>query len=49
MIGVEWLMGGGGVGQFLGRIGGIGWLLRKNRIENGRRADPRGSNPQFVW
>ena len=45
MIGVEWLMGGGGVGQFLGRIEGIGWLLRKNRIENGRRADPRGSNP----
>ena len=45
MIGVEWLMGGGGVRQFLGRIGGIGWLLRKNRIENGRRADPRGSNP----
>lgn len=31
--------------QFLGRIGGIRWLLRKNRIENGSRADPRGSNP----
>lgn len=31
--------------RFLGRIGGIGWLLRKNRIENGSRADPRGSKP----
>lgn len=31
--------------QFLGRIKGIGLLLRKNRIENGSRADPRGSNP----
>ena len=31
--------------QFLGRIGGIRLLLRKNRIENGSRADPRGSNP----
>lgn len=38
-------MGGGGAGRFLGQIGGIGWLLRKNRIENGSRADPRGSNP----
>lgn len=47
------------VGRFLGRIVGIGWLLRKNRIENGRRADPSGSNPHsygdsfsesgFVW
>lgn len=35
----------GVVGRFLGRIGGIGWLLRKNRIENGSRADPSGSNP----
>lgn len=31
--------------RFLGRIIGIGWLLRKNRIENGSRADPRGSKP----
>ena len=46
---------GGGVGvRFLGRIGEIGWLLRKNRIENGSRADPRGSKPHsygdnFSW
>lgn len=45
MIVVGWPMAGGVEGQFLGRKGGIGWLLRKNRIENGRRADPRGSNP----
>ena len=45
MIVVELLMVGEVGGRFLGRIGGIGWLLRKNRIENGRRADPRGSNP----
>lgn len=45
MIGVGWLMGVGGVGRFLSQIGGTGWLLRKNRIENGSRADPRGSNP----
>lgn len=32
-------------GRFLGRIGGIRLLLRKNRIENGSRADPRGSKP----
>ena len=38
--------GRGGVGvQFLGQIRGIGLLLRKNGIENGSRADPRGSNP----
>lgn len=59
MIVVGRLMVGGVVGQFLGRIRGIGWLLRKNRIENGRRADPRGSNPHsygdsfsesgFIW
>lgn len=42
---VEWLMGGGVGVQFLGRIRGIGLLLRKNRIENGSRADPSGSNP----
>lgn len=46
-------------GRFLGRIGGRGWLLRKNRTENGRRADPSGSNPHsygdsfsesgFIW
>ena len=45
--------------RLLGRIGGIRWLLRKNRIENGSRADPRGSKPHsygdsfsesgFVW
>lgn len=40
--------------RFLGQIGGIGLLLRKNRIENGSRADPRGSNPHsygdsFSW
>ena len=34
-------MEGGEAGRFLGRIEGIGWLLRKNRIENGSRADPR--------
>ena len=34
-----------GVGRFLDRIRGIRWLLRKNRIENGSRAEPRGSNP----
>lgn len=44
-IGVEWLRVGAGGVQFLGRIIGIGLLLRKNRIENGRRADPSGSNP----
>lgn len=49
-----------GVGvRFLGQIGGIGLLLRKKRIENGSRADPRGSNPHsygdsfsesgFIW
>ena len=38
-------MEGGEAGRFLGRIEGIGWLLRKNRIENGSRADPSGSNP----
>lgn len=32
-------------GRFLGRIGGIGWLLRKNRMENGSRAEPSGSKP----
>lgn len=42
---VGWLMEGGEAGRFLGRIEGIGWLLRKNRIENGSRADPSGSNP----
>lgn len=42
---VEWLMVVGVVVQFLDRIVGIGWLLRKNRIENGRRADSSGSNP----
>lgn len=40
------LLMGVGVGvQFLGRIVGIELLLRKNRIENGRRADPSGSKP----
>lgn len=40
------LLTGVGVGvQFLGQIAGIGLLLRKNRIENGRRADPSGSKP----
>ena len=39
-------MEGEEAGRFLGRIKGIGWLLRKNRIENGSRADPSGSNPQ---
>lgn len=35
-----------GVGvRFLGRIRGIELLLRKNRIEKGSRADPKGSNP----
>lgn len=38
-------MGVGAGGQFLSRIRGIGLLLRKNRIENGSRADPRGSKP----
>lgn len=38
-------MEGEGVERFLGQIGGIRWLLRKNRIENGSRAEPRGSNP----
>lgn len=38
-------MEGEEVGQFLDQIGGIRWLLRKNRIENGSRAEPRGSNP----
>lgn len=38
-------MEGEEAGRFLGRIKGIGWLLRKNRIENGSRADPSGSNP----
>lgn len=32
-------------GQFLSRKGGIRSLLRKNRIENGSRADPSGSKP----
>ena len=32
-------------GRFLSRKGGIRLLLRKNRIENGRRADPSGSKP----
>lgn len=45
MIVVGLPMAEGVGGRFLGRTGGIGWLLRKNRIENGRRADPRGSNP----
>ena len=31
--------------RFLGRIVGIRLLLRKKRIENGSRADPRGSKP----
>lgn len=44
-MGVEWLMVGVGVVQFLGQIVGIRLLLRKNRIENGRRADSSGSNP----
>lgn len=38
-------MGEGVVVQFLGRIGETGLLLRKNRIEKGRRADPSGSKP----
>ena len=52
-------MVGGVGGRFLGRIEGRGWLLRKNRTENGRRADPSGSNPHsygesfsesgFIW
>lgn len=42
----SWMAHGRGeAGRFLGRIEGIGWLLRKNRIENGSRADPSGSNP----
>lgn len=44
-MGVGWLMVGVGVVRFLGRIVGIKLLLRKNRIENGRRADSNGSNP----
>lgn len=32
-------------GRFLGQTARIGLLLRKNRIENGNRADPSGSNP----
>lgn len=58
-IEVGWLMGEEVGGRFLGRRGGIGWLLRKNRIENGSRADPSGSKPHsygdnfsesgFVW
>ena len=32
-------------GRFLGQIIGIKLLLRKNRTENGSRADPRGSKP----
>lgn len=44
-MGVEWLKEVGVGGRFLGRIRGIRLLLRKNRIENGSRADPRGSNP----
>ena len=45
--------------RFLDQIAGTGWLLRKNRIENGSRADPRGSKPHsygdsfsesgFIW
>lgn len=52
-------MGEEGGGRFLGRKGGRGWLLRKNRIEKGSRADPRGSKPHsygdsfsrsgFIW
>lgn len=52
-------MAGGVGGRFLGRIGRTGWLLRKNRTENGNRADPSGSNPHsygesfsesgFIW
>lgn len=45
MMGVGWLMVEGGVARFLGQIIGIRLLLRKNRIENGRRADSNGSNP----
>lgn len=44
-MGVGWLMVVVGVVQFLSRIAGIRWLLRKNRIENGRRADSSGSKP----
>lgn len=33
------------VGRFLGQIVRIKLLLRKNRIENGRRADSSGSKP----
>lgn len=53
------LRGVGGEGRFLGRRVRIEWLLRKNRIEKGSRADPRGSKPHsygdsfsasgFVW
>lgn len=52
-------MGGEGGVRFLSRIVGIGLLLRKNRIENGSRADPSGSKPHsygdsfsesgFIW
>lgn len=52
-------MGGGVEARFPGRIGGIRLLLRKNRTENGSRADPRGSKPHsygdsfsesgFIW
>lgn len=45
MIGVGWLMVEAGVVRFLSQIIGIGLLLRKNRIENGNRADSNGSNP----
>lgn len=58
-IGVGLPMARGEGVQFPGRRVRIGWLLRKNRIENGSRADPRGSKPHsygdsfsesgFVW
>lgn len=44
-MGVGWPMVGVIVVRFLGQIGGIRLLLRKNRIENGRRADSSGSKP----
>lgn len=44
-IGVGRLMGGEEGVRFLGQIAGIRLLLRKNRIENGNRADPSGSKP----
>lgn len=45
MMGVGWLMVEVGVVRFLGQIRGIRLLLRKNRMENGSRADSNGSNP----